>query len=163
AYIAVNFFPQFKEKIIQAAATFRPTPNRSQWIKVEEAKVFLDAYNANPSSMKAALQGFKEQLLQDSMSLDQSCVVLGDMNELGVSSAAYHQEIGTFVKELGFNNIIFIGRFAQDYIKGAKAGHAYENAAQFKAEYQKSYLRELSYHFIKGSRSLQLESLFDIT
>lgn len=163
AYIAVNFFPQFKEKIIQAAATFRPTPNRSQWIKVEEANVFLDAYNANPSSMKAALQGFKEQLLQDGMSLDQSCVVLGDMNELGVSSAAYHQEIGTFVKELGFNNIIFIGRFAQDYIKGAKAGHAYENAAQFKAEYQKSYLRELSYHFIKGSRSLQLESLFDIT
>lgn len=163
AYIAVNFFPQFREHIIKAASSFSPTPNRSQWIEVGGAKVFLDAYNANPSSMKAALQGFKEQLLQDGQSLDQSCVVLGDMNELGDRANVYHQEIGSFVREQGFKNIFFIGRFAQEYIKGAKEGRAYENATQFKPEYQKRYLRELGYHFIKGSRSLQLESLFDIT
>lgn len=163
AYIAWNFFPQHQEQIIKAASRFRPTANRSQWMRKEEAHIFLDAYNANPSSMKVALQGFKEHLLDLGLELDQSLIILGDMNELGVNSSLYHEELGTYVAELGFSHLFFIGRFAQDYLRGAQKGKTYLNVSEFRSDYQKKYLKELSHHFIKGSRSLQLESLFDIT
>lgn len=163
AFIARNFYPELEKQIVAAAASFTPTKNRSQWMSFEGKSVFLDAYNANPSSMKAALQGFKEAILSQGKKLEEACVVLGDMNELGDSTPSYHQDVGAFVKSLGFQHVFFVGRFSQFYLQGFPEANGRATTAAFKQEYREQCLKEYSVHFIKGSRSLQLESLFDIT
>jgi UDP-N-acetylmuramoyl-tripeptide--D-alanyl-D-alanine ligase len=163
AFIAHHFYPALKEKIIAAAGEFRPTKNRSEWLVFEQRDVFLDAYNANPSSMKAALEGFKESVLQKGLGLSEACVVLGDMNELGEEAPRYHREIGQIIKELNFKNVYFIGRFAGNYQEGFPEGKGHHSVSDFKAQYRERIFQQHQIHFIKGSRSLQLESLFDIT
>lgn len=162
-FIANHFYPDYKEELHSAASAFRPTKNRSEWIEFEQRPVFLDAYNANPSSMKAALLGFKESLLEQGFKINQACVVLGDMNELGDSTPQYHEEVAHYVKELGFTHVYFVGRFAAHYQKGYAEGQSRVSSSQFKNEYRNECLKKFAIHFIKGSRSLQLESLFDIT
>ncbi len=162
-YIALKFYPEMKSFILAAAGEFKPTKNRSEWIKFEDRSVFLDAYNANPSSMKAALQGFKESVETQGHKLSETCVVLGDMNELGDSTPEYHQDVAKYIAQLGFPNVYFIGRYADHYLKGFPAGQMRGSSADFKQEYRRNLLKKYSIHFIKGSRSLQLESLFDIT
>ncbi len=162
-FIAQHFYPEHRESLIEACKNFRPTKNRSEWIKFENKAVYLDAYNANPSSMKAALMGFKESVLSQGHKMEDACIVLGDMNELGDTTAQYHEEVGQFVKELGFTHVYFVGRFSQYYAKGNPQGQMKASSAAFKNEYREDCLKKFPIHFIKGSRSLQLESLFDIT
>ncbi len=161
-FIAQSFYPEHREGFIEACKHFLPTKNRSEWIKFDNRSVYLDAYNANPSSMKAALSGFKERVLEQGLGMDEACIVLGDMNELGDSTAQYHEEVGQFVKELGFSHVYFIGRYSHYYQKGNPQGVTRASSAEFKSEYREQCLKNYSIHFIKGSRSLQLESLFDI-
>jgi UDP-N-acetylmuramoyl-tripeptide--D-alanyl-D-alanine ligase len=163
SFIAHHFFPELSLEIGKAASTFAPTRNRSEWIEFEDRSVFLDAYNANPSSMKAALEGFKESVIQRGFTLAEACVVLGDMNELGDSSPEYHREVGKFVEDLGFTNAYFVGRFSKYYQETCPVGQTRSSSAEFKSEYRSECLKKFPIHFIKGSRSLQLESLFDIT
>lgn len=163
AFIASHLYPELKNEIVKAAASFKPTKNRSEWLEIKNKKVFLDAYNANPSSMKASLEGFKDYLTQENIPVTEASVVLGDMNELGSNAPAYHEDVARFVKELGFKNVYFVGRYRQDYLKGFPEAHGKESAAIFKNEFNESVLNKYRFHFIKGSRSLQLESLFDIT
>jgi UDP-N-acetylmuramoyl-tripeptide--D-alanyl-D-alanine ligase len=162
-FIAVHFYPEHKQAFIEACKNFRPTKNRSEWIEFANRPIYLDAYNANPSSMKAALQGFKESVLEQGFKLSDACIVLGDMNELGDSTPQYHKEIGQYVKALGFPHVYFIGRFSAHYLEGNTQGLAKSSSAEFKSEYQNDCLKKYGIHLIKGSRSLQLESLVDIT
>lgn len=162
-FIATRLYPEHTEKFIEASKKFRPTKNRSEWIKFDNRSVFLDAYNANPSSMKAALQGFKESILEQGFKMSETCVVLGDMNELGEATPKYHKEVGIFVKELGFPNVYFVGKYSNYYLNGNSEGQTKVSSAEFKEEYRNECLKKYPIHFIKGSRSLQLESLFDIT
>ena len=162
-FIAAHFYPEYKEQLSEACKNFRPTKNRSEWIEFQEKAVYLDAYNANPSSMKAALEGFKESVLAQGFKLTDACIVLGDMNELGDTTPQYHKEVGQFVKDLGFSNVYFVGRYSQHYLSGNPSGQASPSSAEFKSEYRSQCIKKFPIHFIKGSRSLQLESLFDIT
>ncbi len=146
----------------KAASDFVPTANRSQWLELKGSKVFLDAYNANPSSMKAALKGFKDQVEKDGLGLSDCSVVLGDMNELGPKSEKFHEELGRYAKELGFEHLYFVGRFAKSYLKGSEnVGHGIKSAIDM-SEQAKKELLQRPRCFIKGSRSLQLESITDI-
>ncbi len=163
AYIANHFYPKMRAKIESVARDFRPTKNRSEWMDFEGRSVYLDAYNANPSSMKAALEGFKESVENQGHKLSETCVVLGDMNELGDSTPEYHREVGEYLKELGFENVYFVGRYASHYLSGFPQGHSQKSSADFKNLYRSECIKNYPLHFIKGSRSLQLESLFDIT
>ena len=162
-FIASKLYPELKMQFVEACKTFRPTKNRSEWIQFESASVYLDAYNANPSSMKAALEGFKESVLTQGHKLSETCIVLGDMNELGDSTPQYHKEVGELVKNMGFPNVFFIGRFSQHYLAGNSGAQTRASSSEFKNEYRNDCVRKYPFHFIKGSRSLQLESLFDIT
>ncbi len=162
-FIATHFFPESKAAILKAASEFKPTKNRSEWIEFEKTPVYLDAYNANPSSMKAALEGFKESVIDQGFDLDEACVVLGDMNELGDSTPEYHKDVAAFIKGLGFNHVYFVGRYNAHYLKGHPEGQGRPSTSEFKSEYRSDVLKKYRIHFIKGSRSLQLESLFDIT
>ncbi len=163
AFIAHHFYPESKSEIIRAAGEFKPTKNRSEWIDFQGRSVFLDAYNANPSSMKAALVAFRDSIIEQGKVVNESCVVLGDMNELGENAPRYHEELGAFVRELGFPHVYFVGRYADSYLKGCPSGNKRSSSRDFKSEYRDECIKNFSIHFIKGSRSLQLESLFDIT
>jgi UDP-N-acetylmuramoyl-tripeptide--D-alanyl-D-alanine ligase len=152
-----------QKKIEKNASSFKPTSNRSQWIEINKVKVFLDAYNANPSSMRAAIMGFKDECLKKNLSKDQFALVLGDMNELGDNSAKYHYELGKYCAESGFLNLYFVGRYAHDYNKGCNyLGTEFLDTEQLKAKI-KTILPMYKAVLIKGSRSLQLESAVDIT
>jgi len=161
--IAYLLYPQLKEVILKVASEFQPTKNRSEWIQKNQTKIFLDAYNANPSSMRAALLGFKESLIESGKDMKDALVILGDMNELGEQAPRYHEEIGHYVSQLGFKNVVFVGRFSSSYHRGCPLGEMRNSASEFKREFKEKYLDRFPLQFVKGSRSLQLESLFDIT
>jgi UDP-N-acetylmuramoyl-tripeptide--D-alanyl-D-alanine ligase len=147
------------EKIVQAASSFVPSNNRSEWKELKGCKIFLDAYNANPSSMRAALDGFK-QTVERQVNLDDVALILGDMNELGSLSALKHRELGVFIRDLAFKHVYFIGRFAQEYQAGyGPEGNCFPSREEFDV---KQLLKKYKYLFIKGSRSLQLERIIDI-
>ena len=163
AFVIANYCIEDIEKIITVAKNFKPTHNRSQWITKGRQKIFLDAYNANPSSMRLALLGYYEKLNLDGVDLNRVLCIFGDMNELGSNSNIYHEEIGLYVNQLGFKNVAFVGRFSGSYAKGFGA-----SCLQF--ESTKSLVDSFSHEFvsyenvfIKGSRSLQLELITDIT
>jgi UDP-N-acetylmuramoyl-tripeptide--D-alanyl-D-alanine ligase len=160
-YVLKNIFPEGEKSFKKAASEIRlPKNKRSQWIEQDGVTIFLDAYNANPSSMKAAINSFVEN---DKVDIAQSIFVLGDMNELGRDAIAMHKEVSQLLNDRGAQSAIFIGRHAQDYQS------AFNNEAQVFIETNDAktiwnkVLNTYKFIFVKGSRSLQLESLVDIT
>ncbi|MCP4913814.1 MAG: UDP-N-acetylmuramoyl-tripeptide--D-alanyl-D-alanine ligase [Oligoflexia bacterium] len=135
--------------------------NRGTFLEWNNAKVYLDAYNANPASMKASIAGYQKDT--SAIKNDNKLFILGDMNELGENSEKYHQEIAEYVKNLGLKNVFFVGQFAMHYKVGFEQGNVFESAQQCAPEVVK-FVREngIKSVFIKGSRSLQLESILDI-
>jgi UDP-N-acetylmuramoyl-tripeptide--D-alanyl-D-alanine ligase len=159
AIFAINLFPEKLKEVERAASLYeQPSMNRSQWI----GSIFLDAYNANPSSMRVSLDSFVSIMKDKGVSLDECYFVLGDMNELGDFAEEMHKEIAQHVKELGIKNVSFIGRYRQFYLKGyehPKSSHATKE--EFYEEW-KQIRKKSSYVFVKASRSLKLETLMDI-
>lgn len=161
--IAASLAPEHSEALSAAAAEFRPTANRSEWVQFGEQQVYLDAYNANPSSMKAAIAGFFDWLSAHNVSPSSAVVVLGDMNELGDGTPQYHREVAEFLKQWPAAQVIFVGRFAAHYVDGLGGGLSYANALALKGSEWARVTQGKRYALIKGSRSLQLESLIAIT
>ncbi len=161
--MSLSLFPSEEKKCVRGANKFEPKDNRSVWIESNQRIIFLDAYNANPSSMKVALFGFFERCFRDKISLKDQIYILGDMNELGDDSDFHHQQIGNFLKENQVRNAVFIGEKNDQYLKGfdQKAILA-RDVKDFLKNNGRLLQKKDSYIFIKGSRSLQLESLIDI-
>ena len=91
------------ENINHALANYIPSNNRSQLTETQTNHLVVDAYNANPSSMQAAIENFKL------MEVSPKMVILGDMRELGDASAEEHQRIANLLKNAGFNEIWLVG------------------------------------------------------
>lgn len=156
---AMKLFPKkIKELSLAASSYVQPSMNRSQW----NGNIFLDAYNANPSSMRVSLDSFVTIMKNKSISLDDCYFVLGDMNELGSHAAEMHKDIAKHVKELGIKNVTFIGRYREFYLQGYPdpTSH-YLSKEEFAIEW-KEIRRKYRYVFVKASRSLQLETLMNI-
>jgi UDP-N-acetylmuramoyl-tripeptide--D-alanyl-D-alanine ligase len=97
AAIAIgNYFKVSEEDIKSAIESYTPINNRSQIIEKESSKIILDAYNANPSSMQAALENFSQLKAKNKI------VFLGDMFELGDDSEVEHQKIAEIVTSENF-------------------------------------------------------------
>lgn len=158
-----SLYPNQLDLLVQAAEQFSlPSNNRSQWIDDQGRKIFLDAYNANPSSMKTSLESFFTFLSENNVSANEALFVLGDMNELGDFAPKYHREIGEYLKQMGALHVVFIGRFHAFYKEGYGSEGIYFNK---KDDFQSEWVEKRKNHrfiFIKASRSLQLESLIDI-
>jgi UDP-N-acetylmuramoyl-tripeptide--D-alanyl-D-alanine ligase len=155
--VAQKLDPSSSEKFISLCESFKPTANRSEWIIKDNSNIFLDAYNANPSSMRAAIKGFLD-VAEDSYTL-----IIGDMNELGHDAASYHEQLGEELSKMKLENIIFVGHHANDFAAKCKDSITFENVNELKKYFVSSILGSSKYVFIKGSRSLQLESILDIT
>jgi UDP-N-acetylmuramoyl-tripeptide--D-alanyl-D-alanine ligase len=159
AIFAMNLFPDKIEEIeIAASAYTQPSMNRSQWI----GNIFLDAYNANPSSMRVSLDSFVSIIKNKNISLNDCYFVLGDMNELGDFAREMHKEIAIHVKELGIRNISFLGRYRQFYLEGfPEPVSEYASKEEFHNEWKK-IRTQYKFIFVKASRSLELETLINI-
>ena len=104
AAIGVGQYFEVDEKdIIEALETYAPTNSRSQVIDTQKNRIIMDCYNANPTSMRAALINFA------SICGEQHLLILGDMRELGTASEEEHRGILGLMKELGFNEALLVG------------------------------------------------------
>ena len=136
--------------ITDAIENYKPDNNRSEIREVGSNQVILDAYNANPTSMLAALKNFK------SLEETNKVLFLGDMFELGDDSEFEHQNIVNWVEENFENNCYFIGEnFAKTNVKFGKQYNTFENLENFlrKNEISNSTL------LVKGSRGMALERI----
>lgn len=126
--------------------------NRSQKIKIHQTEYILDAYNANPTSMLAALEAFdQEKKLK-------KAVVLGDMMELGSTSAIEHQNILDHCLGLSIERIITIGKQFYASSNPNEKIDKYETLSAFMESFELVNW-EFDQVLIKGSRALELEKL----
>jgi UDP-N-acetylmuramoyl-tripeptide--D-alanyl-D-alanine ligase len=88
---------------IEAIKNYLPTNNRSQLTKGKYNRLIVDAYNANPTSMRAALQSFQD------LNADHAALILGDMLELGEDSQKEHREILKIVSDMNVEKLFFVG------------------------------------------------------
>jgi UDP-N-acetylmuramoyl-tripeptide--D-alanyl-D-alanine ligase len=159
---------QWEELLDYSQKYLKPVDNRSNWISYKEKTIYLDAYNANPSSMEASIILFNEKSKRDSVSIDDQVYILGDMNELGEFAKEYHSKMGLLLNTLKVKNVIFIGRYAEFYSKGfngeqnCKIFGVFKNREEFQSTFSTLVIsKSLKNFFIKASRSLQLEKLLE--
>lgn len=154
--VAVAIGRYFKipaERISRAIASYEPNNNRSQFKETERNKLIIDAYNANPSSMKAAIDNFA------AMQVDTpKAVILGDMRELGETSDALHAEIAKQIEQAGFDKVYLCGEHFSS--TGTSFMH-FPNIEELMSELTKNPLE--GYHIlIKGSRGMTLEKTLSL-
>lgn len=147
-----KYFGVKKAKISEAIAEYIPTNNRSQLKKTEKNTLVIDAYNANPTSMNAALLNFKN------LSIPNKAVILGDMRELGADAAMEHQAIVDIVADSDIKDAFFIG---ENFCKTNTSLQCFENLNAF-LEYLKANPLVDKNILIKGSRGIQLEKCVDL-
>ncbi len=137
-------------KIQKAIADFVPEMNRSQVVKYGEATLILDAYNANPSSMRQALLNLA------AMPQTKKVAIIGDMRELGDESATEHSEILTLAKSLNFNQLVTVGN---DFGRANTEGSHFSTNLETKAWFTHQKFDSNTCILIKGSRGMKLEVL----
>lgn len=158
--LLLSLFPGQEKRLLELASTFHPKDNRSTWIKKNGNQIYMDAYNANPSSMKAALSGIVDFYRIQSIPADRQFYIIGDMYELGEHTERFHQELGFFIKELGIQNVAFLGKFAPFYQKGfGEKGIIYLDKKEFTEKEWPQIQKQFEYIFIKASRGMALETL----
>lgn len=138
----------------EAIASYRPANNRSQIVETGRNRVILDAYNANPSSMQAAIENFL------SLQTEKKALFLGDMLEMGHQSQAEHEQIGLLTKNPDFELVGLVGKdmkYAAD--KNPKARY-FETPAEAKSWLKENKLEGYTL-LLKGSRGLKMEQLIE--
>ena len=130
-----------------------PNSNRSQIIEKGSNKIFLDAYNANPTSMQLALVNFND------ISEKNKILFIGDMYELGENSHDMHQDIVSTIEEMNFDQTYLLG----DLFNKTKFYSKIKPFANLEDLNNNVNLEEISNStiLIKGSRGMQLEKILD--
>lgn len=146
-----RFFGVEPQKIDEALAAYTPQNNRSQLKKTEANTLIIDAYNANPTSMMAALKNFSN------MSVPHKVLILGDMRELGAESTNEHQKIVDYIKECDFEKVILVG---EEFAAAQHAYQTYANAEELKQALQANK-PEGCMILIKGSNGIKLSTIVE--
>ncbi|MDW3197607.1 MAG: UDP-N-acetylmuramoyl-tripeptide--D-alanyl-D-alanine ligase [Cytophagales bacterium] len=153
AAVAVGrYFEVPDGQVTEAICEYAPDNLRSQVVEKGQARIIVDAYNANPDSMLAALETLNKVA-------GQKWVVLGDMLELENESSA-HAQLGEKIAEMGFDQVMLVGelmKHAADQIDGAQH---FDHVDELK-----SHVRTLepgtAHILLKGSRKMKLEQLLE--
>ncbi len=152
AVCAGIYFGLKAQEITDAIAAYVPSNNRSQLTRTEQNLVILDAYNANPSSLTAALENFS--LLEGN-----KIVIVGDMLELGSESTQEHRNIAGLIALKKFGKVIYVGpEFAK--IKGEFEGQYFNDTDEALVWLKKNPILGATI-LVKGSRGIKLEKLLE--
>ena len=150
AAVAIGgYFDLTGQQIKNGLENYVPRNNRSQLTITEHNKLVVDTYNANPTSMRAAILNFAQ------MKVDQKTLILGDMFELGEQSDAEHQNIIQLLQQNSFKNVLLVGK---DFKKTRNSYPSFENVSDLIDYVNENPLRD-NYILIKGSRGMKLEKV----
>lgn len=147
-----NYFGVGETEICDAIENYTPKNNRSQLTETAKNKLIIDTYNANPTSMSAALKNFSK------MNFEQKTVLLGDMLELGDASDEEHLKIIDFIAKADFRNVFLVGKIFSALAK--EKYPTFENIDDFSAFLNKNPL-ENQCILIKGSHGIHLEKVIE--
>ena len=139
--------------IKEAIENYTPTNNRSQILIKESNKIILDAYNANPTSMMAALENFNK------LSAKNKVLFIGDMFELGKEAQEEHQKIVDYITQSKISDCYILGENFKKTTH-SKNIQSYNNFEALKAVFKENIKN--STILIKGSRGMALERILDI-
>ena len=146
-----HYFGVSAADIADALSTYTPQNNRSQLTKTEHNTLIIDAYNANPTSMEAALRNFA--LIQT----EGNAVILGDMFELGDDSATEHQKVVSLLEQLGITEAYLLGK---NFETTTGIVTRFASTPLFK-EWLQAHPLSGKTLLIKGSNSMKLTTLID--
>ena len=149
AAIAGRYFNVPGEKIKTALEEYTPGNSRSQLIEKDGNHIILDAYNANPSSMNAAIENFAK------LHADNKILFLGGMMELGEESLQEHQNIISLIARYPWKEVILVGG---DF-KNTPHSYRYFDTSQQAAEWWETVQSAGNYLLVKGSRSMMMETI----
>lgn len=149
AYTIATYFAVKPDKIKKALENYIPGNNRSQIITRDDLTIILDAYNANPTSMAAAIENL------ETMPQQPKTAILGDMFEMGSSSRAEHQQLVERLQNGSVDNVYLIGEAFYDTKTNSKI-KKFRTFEDFTAGYPAGKI-EAGIILIKGSRGMALE------
>lgn len=151
AVTAGKYFKVPDEKIKTAIENYTPSNSRSQLIEKNGNKIILDAYNANPTSMRAAIENLA------GIQAPNKVLMLGGMAELGAESLQEHEGIVNLIQQYTWKDVVLVGG---DFLKinhpFKKMANSTEAAAWFRDQHFTN-----TYLLIKGSRSMQMEKVLE--
>lgn len=137
------------DDIKQAIAHYSPDNSRSQWVQKGGNKIILDAYNANPTSMRAAIANFAN------MQLPGKILWLGAMKEMGTEEKTEHQQLVDFINQYNWQQVILVGKeFA-----GLEGNYLRFDTSAEAAAFIKTNAPVNASILIKGSRGSKMEVL----
>ena len=151
AILVGKFFNVTKESIKKGIKSYNPKNKRSQIITTKTNKILLDAYNANPSSMEAALIHFSNSNEKNKI------IIIGDMFELGKDSLQYHQKIINLCEKIDFKKVFIVGEIF------SKTNYSKAFISKLNVNELIDHLKSLSIKnscvLVKGSRGIELEKI----
>ncbi|MBK9015174.1 MAG: hypothetical protein IPM82_14510 [Saprospiraceae bacterium] len=153
AVVIGKYFKVPAAKIVEAIESYVPSNNRSQLKTIGTNTFILDAYNANPTSMKMAIHSFSK------MPARHKVAILGAMKELGKYSDEEHLAVADLASSSGFDQVVLVGEEFRE-AAGTTDAVFFENTAQLKDWYSSQVFHE-THFLIKGSRSVGLEKLLE--
>ncbi len=148
------FFSVEMHDIVSAIENYQPANNRSQINNTKDNTLICDSYNANPTSMKAALESFSEIMADNKM------IILGDMLELGDKSEIEHSKLLNLLRNNKADKVFLVGPVFQKV--SSKSGYkSFYDVEKLKAFLKKEPLTGYTI-LIKGSRGVGLEKIYDL-
>jgi UDP-N-acetylmuramoyl-tripeptide--D-alanyl-D-alanine ligase len=152
AAVAIGkYFGIEDEKIKSALEGYIPSNSRSQLIEKDGNKIILDAYNANPTSMKAAIENFAKDAAAEKV------LLLGGMMELGNESIPEHKALIDLIRQYQWKNVVLVGG---DYINVKHPFIYFANSTDAKKWLTDQHFANVSI-LVKGSRSMQMEKVLE--
>jgi len=139
------------EAIRVAIEEYQPSNSRSQLVKAGSNHIILDAYNANPSSMKLAIENFARLAATDKV------LMLGGMAELGQESLAEHQQIIDLIAKYNWKEVVLVGG---DFLRIQHPWISFTDAVKAGQWYREQHFAH-THLLIKGSRSMKMEKILE--
>lgn len=136
----------------EAIAAYNPTNNRSQIIEKGTNAIIMDAYNANPSSMSAAIENFNK------LKAERKLVILGDMFELGDEAPAEHLALGKQISNCSFDLVILAGPLMKHALPALPKAYYFPDKFSLHNWFI-DHPQQNTHILIKGSRGMGLESV----
>jgi UDP-N-acetylmuramoyl-tripeptide--D-alanyl-D-alanine ligase len=147
------YFGVSKTKLKDAVESYQPGNSRSQVMKTVKNTIILDSYNANPTSMEAAIRNFSE------IKTDNKVLIIGDMLELGEYSQTEHSKILEMIEEFNFQNVIIVGKEFLSVCEN-DTWNCFNDSEDAKEWLIKNPVIN-AFILLKASRGIKLEKLID--